>query len=118
MLRYILCNYSDAYILVKGTITVAAETAAEPNNANKKVIFKICVPFTNCRSRINNMQVDDARDIDVLMPIYDIIKYSDNYSKTSAILWKYCRDEPAINATNSNIVDFNADIATADSFKN
>ena len=62
MLRSSLCDYSDAYILVKGTITVAQETAAAPNNANKKVVFKNCVPFTNCISRINNAQTDDTHD--------------------------------------------------------
>ena len=81
MLRSSLCDYIDAYILVKGTITVAEETAGAPNNANKKVIFKNCVPFTNCISRINNTQVDDGNDIDLEMPMYNLIEYSDNYSK-------------------------------------
>ena len=65
MLRSSLCDYSDAYILVKGTITVAEVTPAAPNNGNKNVIFKNCAQFTNCISRINNTQVDDAYDIDV-----------------------------------------------------
>ena len=65
MLRSSLCNYSNAYILVKTTITVAEVAAAAPNNANKKVILKNCAPFTNCISRINNMQADDAHDTDV-----------------------------------------------------
>ena len=86
MLRSSLCDYSDAYIFVKGTITVVKATAAAPNNANKKVIFKSCAPFTRCMSRINNMQVHDAQYIDVLMPMYNLIEYSDNYSKTSGIL--------------------------------
>ena len=51
------------------------------------------------------------------MPMYNLIEYSDNYLKTSGILWQYCRDEPAINAANGNIVDFYADNATTDSFK-
>ena len=54
LLRSSLCDYSDAYLLVKGTITVAPATTAAPNNANKKVIFKNCVPFTNCINRISN----------------------------------------------------------------
>ena len=58
-----------------------------------------------------------AHDIDVVMPMYDSIEYSDNYSKTSGILWQYCRDESAINATKGNIVDFKADNDTIDSFK-
>ena len=65
MLRSSLCNYSNAYILVKTTITVAEVAAAAPNNANKKVILENCAPFTNCISRINNMQADDAHDTDV-----------------------------------------------------
>ena len=65
ILRSSLCNYSNAYILVKTTITVAEVAAAAPNNANKKVILKNCAPFTNCISRINNMQADDAHDTDV-----------------------------------------------------
>ena len=73
MLRSSLCDYSDTYILVKGTITVAPATAAAPNNANKKVIFKNCEPFTNCISRINNTQVDDGHDIDVIMPMDSLI---------------------------------------------
>ena len=85
MLRSSLCDYSDAYILVKGNITVkntAAEGAAA-NNTNKKVIFKNCAPFTNCIIKINNTQIDNAEYIDIVMPMYNLIEYSDNYSKTS-----------------------------------
>ena len=85
MLRYNLCDYSDAYILVKGNISVnnTAAAAADPNNRNKKVIFKNCAPFTNCISKINNTQIDNAEYIDIVMPMYNLIEYSDNYSKTS-----------------------------------
>ena len=79
MLRSSLCNYSDAYVFVKGTITVPQATAAAPNNTNEKVIFKNCTPFTSCINRINNMQVDDAQYIDVVMPMYNFIEYSNNY---------------------------------------
>ena len=68
-----LYDYSDAYIYVKGTIRVPNTGAAAPNNKNKKVIFKNCVPFTNCISEINNIQVDDAYDIDVAMPMNNLI---------------------------------------------
>ena len=85
MLRSSLCDYSDAYILVKETITVAQETAATPNNANKKVIFKNCASFTNCIGRMNNTQIVNAYDIDVAMSMYNLIEYSDNYSKASLI---------------------------------
>ena len=89
MLRSSLCDYSNAYTLVKETITVAntAAAALATNNLNKKVIFKNCAPFTNCISRINNTQVNDAHDIDVVMPMYNLIEYSDNYSNSSGILW-------------------------------
>ena len=80
MLKSSLCDYSDAYILVKGTISVnnTAVEGAAVNNANKKVIFKNCAPFTNCISEINNMQIDNAKDIDIVMPMYNLIEYSNN----------------------------------------
>ena len=98
MLRSSLGDYADAYILVKGNITVnntAAEGAAA-NNTNKKVIFKNCAPFTNCISKINNTQIDNAEYIDIVMPMYNLIEYSDNYSKTSGSLWQYCKEIPAV----------------------
>ena len=89
MLKSSLCDYSDAYILVNGTIVVNNTTAADTdaNNNNKKVIFKHCVPFPNCISEINNTQVDNAKDIDIVMPMYNLIEYRDNCSKTSGRLW-------------------------------
>ena len=116
MLGYSLCDYSDAYILVKRNITVnnTAGTGAVANNTNKKVVFKNCAPFTNCMSKINNTQVDNAEYIDIVMPMYNLIEYSDNYSKTSGSLWQYCKEIPAVNNA-SNIVDFNGANAT-DSF--
>ena len=99
MLKSSLCDYSDACILVKGTISVnntAAEGAAVNNN-DRKVIFKNCAPFTNCISEINNTQVDNAKDIDIVMPMYNFIEYSDNYAKTTGSLWQYCKDIPAQN---------------------
>ena len=69
-----------AYILVKGTVTVNnTETAAAPYGRNKKVIFKNCTSFTNCTGEINNTQIDNAQDIDIVMPMYNLIEYSDNY---------------------------------------
>ena len=90
MLKSSLCDYSDAYIFVKGTITANNTAAVDPdaNNANKKVIFKNCFPFTNCISEINNKRVDNAKDIDIVMLMYHLIEYSDNYSKTSGSLWQ------------------------------
>ena len=117
MLKSSLCDYSDAYILVKGTITVNSTAAqgAAANNTNKKVIFKNCVPFTNCISEINNTQLDNAKDIDIVMPIYNLIEYSDNYAKTTVSLWQYCKDIPARN-NNNEITEFTL-INTTDSFK-
>ena len=91
MMRSSLYDYSDSYILVKGTIPVPNMTAAGPavNNTNKKVVFKNCVPFTSCIIEINNKQVDYAEDIDILMPMYNLIEYSNAYSKTSGSLWQY-----------------------------
>ena len=116
MLKSSLCDYSDGFILVKGTISVNNTTAqgAAVNNTNKKVIFKNCAPFTNCISEINNTQIDNAKDIDIVMPMYNLIEYSDNYAKTTGSLWQYCKDIPARNA-NDAIVIF-ADGNTTDSF--
>ena len=116
MLRSSLCDYSNAYILVTGTIIVAnTGTSGAPNNADKKVIFKNCVPFTSCINRINNTQIDDAQYIDVVISVYNSIEYSDNYSKTSGILWQFCRYVPAVDA-NGAITDFNEANATTDLF--
>ena len=119
MLKSSLCDYSDAYILVKGTITVPNTAAADANanNASKKGIFKNCAPFINCICEINNTQVDNAKDVDILMPmynLYNLIEYSANFSKTSRSLLQYCKDIPAVN-NDGNIVEFNGANAT-DSF--
>ena len=92
VLRSSLCDYSDTYILVKGNISVnnTAAAGADANNTNRKVIFKICAPFTDCISKINNTQVDNAKYIDI---------------KTSGSLWQYCKDIPAVNNNGDN-VDF------------
>ena len=84
LIRSNLRNYSDAYIHVKGTITVVntAAATAPVNNTNEKVIFKNCAPFTNCISEINNTQVDDVQNINIVMPSYNLIEYSNFYLKT------------------------------------
>ena len=109
MIKSRLCDYSDAYTLVKGTIIVPNTPAADAdaNYANKKVIFQNCAPFINCISKINKTQLDNAKDIDILMPMYNLIECSDNYSKTSGRLWQYCKDVPAVN-NNGDIAEFNA----------
>ena len=108
MLKSSFCNYSDAYILVKGTITINNTAAAhvDANNTNKKVIFKNCAPFTSCISEINNTQVYNAKDINIVMPMYNLIEYGDKYSG-SGCLRQYCKEIPAVN-NNSDIVGANA----------
>ena len=87
MLKSSLCDYSDAYILVKRRITItgAGDDAAarQADERSKEVIFNNCAPFTNCVSEINNIEIDNAKDFDIVMPMYNLIEYSDNYSKTS-----------------------------------
>ena len=105
MLRSSLCDYSDAYISVKETITVEnTGTAAAPNNRNKKVIFKNCASFTECISKIDNKEIDRAKDVDVVISMYNLIEYSDKYLKTSGSLWQYYKDESFID-NNGNIID-------------
>ena len=83
MRRSSLCDYSDAYILVKGNISVNnnAGAGAAANNIGKKVIFENCAPFTNCISKINNTQKDNAEYIDLVMPMYNLIEYSEIIQK-------------------------------------
>ena len=115
MLKSSQCDYSNAYILVKGNIRVNnIGTAAALNNGNKKVTFKNCAPFTDCISEINNTQVHNVKYIDIVMPMHNLIEYSDNYSKTSASLWQYCKDIPSVDDS-GDIVDFDRANAT-DSF--
>ena len=81
MLRSILCDSSDAYILVKRNITVnnTAAADADANDTDKKVIFKNCTLFTDCIRKIINTQIDNAQDVDIVMPMYNLVEYSDNY---------------------------------------
>ena len=102
ILRFNLCDYADAYILVKGIITrtgVAADAAARQVDERDKTLTLKIVIFTNCISRINNRDIDIARDIDILMPMYNLIEYSDNYFKTFGSLWHYYKDDPNDNST-------------------
>ena len=118
MLRSSLCDYSDPYILDKGNITVnnTAVDGAAANNTNKKVTFNNCAPFINYISKINNKDIDNAKYIDIVMPVYNLIEYSDNYLKRSGSLSQYYKDIPAVNANNDNtIVNFNGN-NTTDSF--
>ena len=102
MLRANLCDFSDAYIVVKGDITVT-----EPNNAkrNKSVVFKNIAPFINCISKIIGIQIGNVEDLDIVMPMYSLLEYSKNYRKTAGSLWKFYRDEPR-NPLSSNSESF------------
>ena len=105
MLKSSLCDYSDAYILVKGTITIAGAgedaAARQADERDKGVAFKNCAPFINCISEINNTQIGNAKDIDIIMNMYNLIEYSDNYAKTTGSLWQYFRDDPNDNLAES-----------------
>ena len=91
MLRSDLCDYSDAYIVVKGIINVTGTNAN--NRRNKKLTFKNNAPFRSCISKINNAFIDNAEDLDIVMPMYNLLEYSGNYSKASASFWNYYRDK-------------------------
>ena len=84
MLRSDLCNYADAYILVNGTITVTAAEGAKNirDKKNRKLISKNNVPFVSCITRINGELIEDADDLDIVMPMYNLLEYSKNYRKT------------------------------------
>ena len=100
MLKYDLCDFSDAYIVVKGIATVSADER-DRNEMNRQVILKNNGPFISCISKINDVLVENAEDVNIVMPMYNLLEYSKNYSKTSAFLWNYYRDE-LTDETNDN----------------
>ena len=101
-----MCDYAEAYILIDGTIRAAA------TNANTRLALKNCAPFTRCNLEITDEHVDTAENLDITMPMYNLIEYSDNYQDSSAILYQYKRDEPPeANAINDLTTD------TSSSFK-
>ena len=125
MLRSDLCKFSDAYILVTGNITVFKKTftandfEAPNNTANnvnatntannnafgeKKLGFKNNAPFINCISKINGINTDNAEDLDVVMPMYNLLEYTKNYKKTTGSFWNYYRDEPNNDRDDSEIM--------------
>ena len=105
MLRSSSCDYSDAYILVSGTIAItgagANDAAKRLDERNKGLIFKNCVPFTNYRSGIYNTQIDNGKDIVALMPMHKLTEYSDHHSKISGNLCQYYKADPDDNITQS-----------------
>ena len=113
MLRSDLCDFSDAYIVDKGEVTVTGTN----NNSrkNRLLVFKNNVPFINCISKVNNTLIDNAEDLDVVMQMYNLIEYSKNYSKTTGSLWNYYRDE-ITDDTNDN-TNLNENVINSKSFK-
>ena len=102
MLRSDLCDFSGAYIVAKGIIAV---TNPEDAKRNKSVTFKNNAPFINCISKINGVQIDNAEDLDIVMPMYNLLECSRNYRKTTGSLWNHYRDEPS-NPLSSNSESF------------
>ena len=111
MLRLDLCDCADAYILIKGTITVDGN--APRDRQNRPVILKNNAPFISCITRINGELIEDADDLDAVMPMYNLLEYSKNYRKTTGSLYNYHRDElndyaDNNNHPNNNVVSSNA----------
>ena len=104
-----LCGYWDTYILVTGNIT------ATGGDANTRVAFKNCAPFTKCITHINDEHVDNADNLDIIMPMYNLIEYSDNYWDTSGNLWQFKRDEQNMN--NGNPANVTTDDSSSFKYK-
>ena len=120
MLRSNLCNYSDAYILVKRTITVTAPGANNDANnirdkRNRPLILKNNAPFVSCITRINGELIEDAYDLDIVMSMYNLLEYSKNYRKTIGSLYNYYRDELSDDADDNNFD--NIKVVNSNTFK-
>ena len=116
MLRSDLCDYADAYILVNGTITVAGNHPRD--RQNKPVILKNNAPFISCITKINNVLIENAEDLDVVMPMYNLLEHSKNYRKTIGSFCNYYRDELNNNQNNSDIANFNnRTVVNSEAFK-
>ena len=116
MLRSNLCDYFDAYILVEGTITVTAATGANNirEKRNKPLILKNNAPFVSCITRINGELIEDADDLDIVMPMYNLLEYSKNYRKTIGSLYNYYRDELSNDDDDDNF--HNIEVVNSNSF--
>ena len=113
MLTSDLCDFSDAYIVVKGEITVAGWSNA--SKKNRPLAFKNNAPFIGCISKINNTLIDNSEVLDVAMPMYNLLEYSKNYSKTTVRLWNYCKDELTDDTNDNN--NLNKNVINSKSFK-
>ena len=120
MLRSDLCDCSDVYIVVKGDITLTkTNTRGFIDTRNSFLAFKNNASFTNYISKINNVLIDNAEDLDVVMPVYKLLEYSKNYRKTTGSFWNYYRDQPNnphLNDDDPPTVDYNADPITNSEF--
>ena len=114
MLRSDLCDYADAYILVNGTITVAGNHPRD----NRPLILKNNSPFILCITRINGDLIEDADDLDIVVPMYNLLEYSKNYRKTIGSLYNYYRDELNDDADNNNFANNNVVSSSAFNYKN
>ena len=121
MLRSNLCDYSDAYIVVKGDITLTKTNGREIIDIRNMILaLKNNGPYPNCISKINVL-IDNAEDLDIVMPMYNLFEYSKNYRKTTGRFWNYYRDEPnspPLNDDDPPTINYNADpITNSESFK-
>ena len=116
MLRSDLCDYADAYILVNGTITVAGNQPRD--RQNRPLILKNNAPFVSCIRRINGELIEDADDLDIVMPMYNSLEYSKNYRKTIGSLCNYYRDELNDNANLNNFANNNVVSSNSFQYKN
>ena len=116
MLRSDLCDYADAYILVNGTITVAGNQPRE--RQNRPLVLKNNAPFVSCITRINNELIEDADDLDTVMPMYNLLEYSKNYRKTIGSLYNYYRDELNDDANLNNFANNNVVSSNSFQYKN
>ena len=110
MLKSSLCESKDAYTLVSVTITITGEraddNAKQLDKRNEGVIYKSCAPSTDCTNEINNAQTDNAKDLDVMMMMFNLIEYNDNFLATSGSLWQHYRDDPNDILKNSESLKF------------
>ena len=116
MLRSDLCDYSEAYIVVKGIVTVSADER-DREEMNRQIILKNNAPFISCISKINGVLVENAEELDIVMPVYNLFEYSKNYLKTSASLWNYYRDELTHEANDNNDPNKNVINSTSSKYK-
>ena len=121
MLRSDLCDYSDAYILVNGTITVNVIVNGVGNQIIRRVrplILKNNAPFVSCMTKINNEFIEDADDLDKVIPMYNLLEYSKNYRKTIGSLYNYYRDELSDDNNPNNFLNNNVVNSSGFKYKN